>query len=186
MPTTYSSVRMGRGVPNTRSWVPFRPSQMFHTAIEEPLTFNTTAARMMAAPRRNRLRCSQSPTMGRPNENHEHTNVQIGNSMASRNSLICRSAPASVRLNTFAENQGYALTQPQLMMAATSNVNAKRTHWAAPLSHLGFSRLRPARPRPSHFELPNVFQFSATGFPNTLLACTDRKSHSLIPASCAQ
>ena len=81
MPTTYSSVRMGRGVPNTRSWVPFRPSQMFHTAIEEPLTFNTTAARMMAAPRRNRLRCSQSPTMGRPNENHEHTNVQIGNSM---------------------------------------------------------------------------------------------------------
>jgi len=151
VPTTYSSVRMGRGVPNTRSWVPFRPSQMFHTAIEEPLTFNTTAARMMAAPRRNRLRCSQSPTMGRPNENHEHTNVQIGNSMASRNSLICRSAPASVRLNTFAENQGYALTQPQLMMAATSNVNAKRTHWAGTAFTFGFFALADCAPKAFSF-----------------------------------
>lgn len=97
------------------------------------------------------MRCSQSPTVGRPNENHEHTNVQIGNSMASRNSLICRSTPASVRLNTFAENQGYALTQTQLMMAATSNVNAKRTHWAGTAFTFGGFALAACAPKAFSF-----------------------------------
>ena len=150
-PRTYSSVRMGRGAPNTRSCVPFLPSHEFHIANDDPLMFNTTAARMMAAPKRKRLRCSHSPTWERPNENHEHTSVQMGNSMASRNSLICRSAPASVRLNTFAENQGYALTQPQLMTAATSNVNAKRTHRTGTAFALGIFALAACTPKAFSF-----------------------------------
>jgi len=54
-------------------------------------------------------------------------------------------------LNTFAENQGYALTQPQLMMAATSNVNAKRTHWAGTAFTFGFFALAACAPKAFSF-----------------------------------